>query len=154
MSVDSYGQWIGTPMDEDAIEALLRQHGYGILALAAGDRPYSIPVSFGYDHETPAVSFVFLRSGGGDTKFDFIDHAGPARLLVTDVAGRFDWRSVAVEGPVTRVDPDDPGWNEVIEPLAANGWFTRGFERDPGLEAIVGYRLDVETVEGLQVTDR
>ena len=146
--MDPYGQWTGTPMDDGDIDDLLSSAGWGILSLADGDEPYSIPVSFGYDGED--VRFVFIETGSTNAKFEFIGDGKTARLLVTDVGGRFDWQSVSVTGPVRAVDPD--GWDahlQVLDETAA--WFSSDFERAEGFEDMQGFRLEPGEVRGLEV---
>ena len=148
--MDPYGQWTGTPMDEADIDDLLASAGWGVLSLADGDEPYSIPVSFGYDGED--VRFVFIETGPENTKFEFIGDGGTARLLVTDVGGRFDWQSVGVTGPVRAVEPGTDEWDDHLRSLDETAaWFSSDFERAGGHEGLQGWRLEPEEVRGLEV---
>jgi hypothetical protein len=69
---------------------------------------------------------------------------------VTDIIGRFDWQSVSVTGPVQSVDADTSEWEQFIDVLDDNGWFMSGFERADSLESIQGWRLDPDSVRGLE----
>ena len=148
MSQNLYAQFSGTPMSRDDIEQLLRSQGYGIVSLCDDGTPYSVPISFGYDGES--VYLAFLSEGPQSTKADVIAEGALVRLLATDIRGRFDWQSVAVTGPVHSVDRDSAEFEQFIDVLDDNGWFMRGFERADSLESIQGWRLDPDTVRGLE----
>ncbi|WP_246981818.1 pyridoxamine 5'-phosphate oxidase family protein [Halorientalis marina] len=152
MATDPYGQWMGTPMDEGDIDDLLRSAGWGVLSLAADDEPYSIPVSTGYDGED--VYFVFIRDSPTNTKFEFAGDGETARVLVTDVAGRFDWQSIAVTGTLRPVAPDSDEWATLMDALTDNAWFSPDFERAEGIREFQGWRLVPDEVRGLEVSDR
>lgn len=148
MSQNLYAQFSGTPMSRDDIEQLLQSQGYGIVSLCDDGTPYSIPISFGYDGES--VYLPFLSESPQSTKADVITEGKTARLLVTDITGRFDWQSVSVTGPVHPVDPEGSEWNDFIETVDDNGWFMSGFERANSVDSFQGWRLEMESVTGLE----
>jgi hypothetical protein len=149
MTHDPHAPWMGTPMDEDAVADVLDAAGWGVLSLAVDDEPYSLPISFGYDGE--AVYFGFLRLGEESRKSAFVADGKTARLLVTDVRARFDWRSVGVTGPVESVDTGDDDWETLTAILDENPWFSSQFEDADRVEGVRGWRLTPETVRGLEV---
>jgi len=149
MTADPYAQWTGEPMADDDVEALLGVADHGVLGLADGDEPYTIPVSFGY--EEGDIFFAFVRSGSDSEKFEFIETGSTARLLVTDIKARFDWQSVAVTGPVEAVSVTDGNWTRLVETLDENPWFSTAFEDDERVEGVQGWRLVPEAVEGIEV---
>ena len=149
MTMDPYGQWMGTPMDEGEVDDLLQSSGWGVVSLADGDDPYSLPISFGYTDD--AVYFAFIQDSPTNTKVEFIEDGTTARLLVTDVRARFDWQSVAVTGPVEAVDPEGDRWDVLHDSLADNAWFSTDFERAPSVRGLQGWRLDPDEVRGLEV---
>lgn len=151
MTMDTTGQWMGTPMDPDDIDALLEAKGWGLLSLANDDVPYSIPISFGYDGED--VFFVFLKDAPDGEKFEFIDDGKTARLHVTDIKRRFDWQSIAINGPVRRVDRDSADWDHLMETLDDNGWFSSDYERAVSIEDLYGWRLEPDEVHGIEVKE-
>ncbi|SEN03368.1 Pyridoxamine 5'-phosphate oxidase [Halorientalis persicus] len=151
MTMDTTGQWMGTPMDQRDIDDLLEASGYGILSLASDDEPYSLPISFGYDGSD--VYFVFLEDSPDGRKFDFVEEGGTARLLVTDIGSRFDWQSIAVTGPVRRVPTDSKDWDRLVETLEDNAWFSSDFQRAGDIEEMYGFRLEPDEVRGLEVTE-
>lgn len=149
MTMDPYGQWIGTPMNDSDIDDLLNSTGWGVVSLADGDEPYSIPISFGYDGDD--IYFVFIEDSPTNAKFDFIADGKTARLLVTNVGSRFDWQSIAITGPVRAVDPDSGDWETLMGVLEDNAWFSTDFERAGGVENLQGWRLDPDEIRGLEV---
>jgi len=151
MTTEPYGQWMGTPMDDRDIDRLLTDAGWGVLSLAEGDEPYSIPVSFGYDGED--VFLALIRDSPANTKFEFVDDGQVARLLVTDIGGRFDWQSIGVTGRARALDRDSEEWAHAVETLDDNAWFSTDFERAEGIEEITAWRLDVDEVRGLEVRE-
>lgn len=151
MTADPYAQWMGAEMDDPDVDQLLVESGYGILALASDDRPYSIPVSFGYDEEY--VYLAFVKDGPSNEKFEFIADGKSARLLVTDINARFDWQSVAVTGPVEAIDLGDDGWSRLVRTLENNPWFSTAFEDADSVEGVRGWRLTPDEIQGLEVTD-
>jgi len=149
MTADPYAQWMGEPMAEDDVETLLTAANHGVLGLADGDEPYTIPVSFGYDDGD--IFFAFVRTGPDSEKFEFIESGATARLLVTDIKARFDWQSVAVTGPVEAVSLTDSNWARLVETLDNNPWFSTAFEDDEHVEGVQGWRLVPDAVAGLEV---
>ena len=149
MPRDPYGQWTGTPMDDADVDAVLESSGWGVLALADEDEPYSIPISFGYDGED--VYFSFLRTGESSRKSAFIADGDVARLLVTIVRARFDWQSVAVTGPVASIDSHSEDWETLVDLLERNPWFSSAFEDADEVEGIRGWRLAPTSVHGVEV---
>lgn len=150
MTIETYGQWMGTPLADRDIDRLLDEQGWGVLSLADGGEPYSIPVSFGYDGTE--VYLALIRDSETNRKFEFVGDGQRARLLVTDVGSRFDWRSIAVTGPLERVARDGNDWEHGVGTLEANAWFSTDFERSDGIEEITLWRLVPDEVRGLGVT--
>jgi hypothetical protein len=151
MTMDTTGQWMGTPMNTDDIDDLLEGKGWGILSLANDDEPYSVPVSFGFDGED--IYFVFLEDSPEGRKFAFLDDGKTSRLLVTDVKGRFDWQSIAVTGPTREVAHDTDEWDHLMDTLDDNAWFSSDFERADSIENMLGWRLEPDEVRGLEVKE-
>jgi len=148
MSSNQYAQFSGVPMNSNDIDDLLTSQGYGILSLCREGNPYSIPISFGYDGE--AIYFGLLEDSPEPTKFEFIGEGATVRLLVTDIRGRFDWRSIAVTGSVEKLDPDETDWEHFIDTLDDNAWFMRAFEHSDAIESIQGWKLQMDELRGLE----
>ena len=152
MSQNLYAQFSGTPMCRNDIDRLLRSQGYGILSLCDDGTPYSIPISFGYDGES--IYLPFLSEGPQSTKMAILTEGTVARLLVTAISGRFNWRSISITGPVRAVDPGGSEWEQFIKTVDDNAWFMRGFERADSIDSFQGWRLDPESVTGLERTEQ
>lgn len=148
MSSNPYSQFTGVPMSSDDIDALLTSEGYGILSLARDDEPYSIPVSFGYDGES--IYLGLLETNPNPTKMEFIADGATARLLITDINDRFDWRSIAITGPVRSIDRGTEQWEHLLDTLDDNAWFMRAFERADSIESIQGWELEIRDLTGLE----
>jgi len=151
MSSNPYAQFTGVPMNSDEIDDLLTTQGYGILSLCRGGEPYSIPISFGYDRDH--VYFGLLEASPNPRKMEYIDDGVTARLLVTDINGRFEWQSVAVTGPVRSIDPDSEEWGHFMDTLDDNAWFARSFERSDAIESIQGWELQIGELTGIERTE-
>lgn len=151
MSGNPYSQFTGVPMSSDDIDNLLVSEGYGILSLSRDDEPYSIPVSFGYDGES--IYLGLLELGPDPTKMEFVAEGATARLLVTDISNRFDWRSIAITGPIQPVDEGTEERKHLLDTLADNAWFIPAFERSDAVESIQGWELEIDKLTGLEQTE-
>lgn len=104
MTVDELGPAGIERMSGREIDEFLASQGVGVLGLPAGDGPYLIPMSFGFDGEA-ALYFTFLV-GGSSRKADLAEAAEVARFLVYSAASPFTWQSVVLTGAIESV-PDD-----------------------------------------------
>jgi len=85
---------------DSEIEELLRRESDGVLAMASGDEPYAIPLSFGYD----GSRIVFQLSGvDGGRKMAFIEDNPEVVLVVHDTRANKVAESVVARGPIERV---------------------------------------------------
>lgn len=148
MSSNPYGHFSGVPMNSADIDELLTSQGYGILSLCRDGDPYSIPISFGYDGDS--VFFALLEDSPDPTKLEYIEDGATARLLVTNIGGRFDWQSVAVTGPVRELDGGSDEWDHLMDTLDDNAWFMRSFERSDSVESVRGWELQPAELRGLE----
>jgi nitroimidazol reductase NimA-like FMN-containing flavoprotein (pyridoxamine 5'-phosphate oxidase superfamily) len=146
---DTYGEWIGTPMAERDIDELLTSHGYGTLSLARDGDAYSLPISFGYAGAS-RLYFLFLLDSATNRKVTFAEATDSASLLIASVRGRFDWESVRAAGPIRRVDPDDPEWDDLVDAIDDNALFDSSYLRAGSLEDVQGWAMDVETLTGIE----
>ena len=114
-------------LDSEAIEDVLRTNGLGVLSLIDGDRPYGLPMSFGY--ADGRVSFMLqTESAMENRKFRAIESNPTACLTVYD--GRPDrnqtWRSVIVTGDLYEIPEEELG--EAFFALADNAVFAPDFD--------------------------
>ena len=132
-------------MERGAVDDFLYDRGTGVLTLQtdAGEAPYPVPLSFGYDGEV-----LYFHSGGRGRKNSLVTDPIEASFVVYDDS-RGVWRSVVIAGTLAAVPaeravegyevlsenaafpPDVTTWGEPLE--------TTPFEL---------YALDVEEIEG------
>lgn len=138
-------QWLQADGMSDAqLDAFLREHGTGTLALADEGRGYGVPISFGYDGD--ACFFVFLQLGPESKKVAFAEVTTEATLTVVETAGTHDWASAVVTGPVAELGDDE--WARARDAIADNGWYPSLFSESTPQRDVLGYRLDVEHASG------
>lgn len=104
-------------LDEDGIESLLRSALVGRIACCAhdGDRPYLVPIPFGYDGEA-----VYSISGPG-RKLDIMRAQPAVAFEVDEVIAEDRWRSVVADGEFEEITEPDERQRaiEIVQP--ANG---------------------------------
>lgn len=91
-----------TEMGDGETDALLERHETGVLALARGDEPYAIPVSYGYDAEKRRF-YLRLVSTPESEKRRVFTSSPHARLVVYEEAGD-TYRSVVAVGTLEEID--------------------------------------------------
>ena len=131
-------------MDDEEVDAFLREHGVGVLSLADGGDAYGVPISFGYDGER--LYFVFLR-GETSRKETFAEATTRATLTAFDVAGRHEWESVVVAGRLEPVAEDE--WEAVVAAMEDIAWFPSLFSESEPMRGIAGWVLEIEEATGL-----
>ena len=85
-------------MPAEEIDRFLRTHRWGILSTVADQRPYAVPVGYGYDGES-----IFLASGPG-RKADNLESCSAICLTVSEVVDGDQWGCVVVMGDALRID--------------------------------------------------
>lgn len=95
----------GPQMDQDAIDDFLARRGTGVLALAIGDTPYAVPVSYGFEADA-GTFYLRLACRPGGRNEAFLDGATAARLVVYDRVNG-EWYSVVAAGRLEAVRGDD-----------------------------------------------
>lgn len=103
-------------MVDDDTAAFLAEQGHGVLAFAA-ERPYAVPVSYGYDVDGGRC-FLQLLFGETSEKRALLDVDDAVSLVVYEWEDLLEWRSVILTGTLREVESDE-------EPVAAEG-FTEG----------------------------
>ena len=104
-------------LGESEIDGVLRDNGYGFLGLASDNRPYVIPMSFGYNGD--ALYFQMSTQG---RKMEFMEENPVAAFTVLGIDHETGIsKSVLVEGELSKVLED----NRMVafEALAANAEF-------------------------------
>lgn len=145
--MDTFAAIQGNEMDDETARGFLREQGFGVLSLAAGDEAYGVPMSYGYDADYERLYFVFLRPGESSRKEQFAEATARASFLTFDVPSRDEWRTVVVTGRLRAVDDEE--WPAVRDALAANAWFPTLFSETEPMRDIVGWALDADEVTGM-----
>lgn len=148
MSDRQFGPWIGTPMNDRKIDDLLDEAGYGILSLADDGEAYALPVSIGYDGED--IYLAFLEIDPPHRKSEFAEATERACLTISDIQGRFNWQNIIVSGPLHPVEADSDEFDDLLDVMQDNAWFSKAFLRDPSVANVQGYVLEAEEISGQQ----
>lgn len=102
-----------TEMSSEAVDEFLAARETGVLSLARGEKPYAIPISYGYDSETTTF-YMRLVSTPRSEKRQFLASSPSVRLVVydrTDDEQRY-W-SVLASGELEEIDPDQLSLEEI-----------------------------------------
>lgn len=107
-------------LDAATIDAVLERAGYGFLGFARGDRPYVIPVSFGYDGEA-----LYFQLNDEGRKHEYITEGVPVTFNTVSPREGGTMESVFVEGTFHEVAGEDSV--HAMEVLAENASFGTDF---------------------------
>ncbi|MFP8952993.1 pyridoxamine 5'-phosphate oxidase family protein [Natrialbaceae archaeon A-arb3/5] len=100
-------------MADAEIDEFLARHETGVLALARGDEPYSIPISYGYDEDDREL-YLRLVSMPDSEKRAFLDADPDTRLVVYDEQESV-YRSVIATGTLENVPPAELTSEEIAQ---------------------------------------
>lgn len=110
------------PLDQEEIDAVLKDSGFGFLGLAKDDNPYVIPMSFGYDGGA-----LYFQMNSQGRKFDYIEGQSTAVLAVLDLDPNTGVSiSILVEGELAEITENEE--EPAFETLAANARFGTDLE--------------------------
>lgn len=138
-----------TEMTREEVDDLLGRHETGVLALASGDAPYAVPISYGYDASAGRF-FLRLVSTPESEKRGFLGSAPPARLVVYEEDGD-TYRSVVATGHIEEMAADDLTVERIEQfGTAKRPLFEVWGEAKPDLD-IQLYQLDPEEVSGRRI---
>ncbi|MFB6196542.1 MAG: pyridoxamine 5'-phosphate oxidase family protein [Haloplanus sp.] len=90
-----------TVMSGGEIDTLLERQETGVLALARGDEPYAIPISYGYDPNSRAFCMRLVQTPDGE-KEEFLTGSPSVRFVVYEEA-ETTYRSVVAVGTLERL---------------------------------------------------
>jgi hypothetical protein len=127
-------------MDTAEVDAHLRAAEHGVLALAAGNDAYAVPLHFYYDGRR-----LLLRASHHDDdseKERFLGATGTATLVCYAASPEESW-SVLVRGPITE-------WRGEADEATLNEWFPpfRLFDEPVEDVGFVLYELGMDAVVG------
>jgi len=141
-----------TAMTADETDALLGRHETGVLALARGDEPYAVPISYGYDASDRRFCMRLVSTPGGE-KTRFLDDSQRVRFVVYEERGT-TYRSAVATGrlehvPRSALTPDHVArFGTAKRPLfemwdrARDELDIRLYELDP--DQLSGRRIDID----------
>lgn len=138
-----------TEMSRSETDALLGRHETGVLSLARGDDPYSIPISYGYDADDRRF-YLRLVSTPESEKRAFLTSNPTARLVVYE-EDEPTYRSVVVTGTLVEI-PRDEMTVEHVEQYgdAKRPLFEIWGESKPDLD-IQLFELRTDTISGRHI---
>jgi uncharacterized protein len=122
------------------IEELLRRNKIGRLAMCQGAFPYVVPINYGYDGD------AFYGFSGPGRKIEIMRAQPNVALLVDEIDGPGQWRSVIVEGTFEELT-DAVQRKQGIRVITLSGpqLVTRGISAEAGL---VLYRIKPAVISG------
>jgi len=134
-------------MPAEAVDAFLRSEGYGVLAFD-GASPYAIPMSYGYDTDE-RVFYLQLSSFEGSEKQTRLDSSDRVSLVVSEYERPDQWRSVVIEGRVSKLSAQAVRDRDVID-VFANSKMTSVdvFTRDLSDISFDWYLLEPSEISG------
>lgn len=97
---------IGQSMVREEATAFLEAQGHGTLCLAAENRGYGIPMSYGYDDENDRLVMELVCTDESK-KRQFLQAAEEVTLTTYDHRDRETWASVVVTGTVHELPEED-----------------------------------------------
>lgn len=131
-------------MSDEEIEERLERVETGVLALAADDDAYAIPVAHHYESGS---LYVRLSTDGSSTKLSYLEDTETACFTMYDVGESGDSWSIVVTGPLRKLTGrertrfDETAINESFLEL-------RIFDEDVAAVDLEIYEIEIETVTG------
>ncbi|QZX99151.1 pyridoxamine 5'-phosphate oxidase family protein [Halobaculum rubrum] len=136
-------------MSDTEIDEFLESTGHGVLALA-GEQPYAIPVSYGYDLET-GTCYLQLSRFNESEKHRRLDASANVSLVVVEYARPDQWKSVIVDGSLTKVSSDAVDEGTMLDAYAESNLASIDvFSRDLSDISFEWYVLDPTEFSGRQ----
>jgi len=108
-------------LSDDEVDAFLREHGVGVLSLAADGDAYGLPISYGYDGDDRLICLQFADAPWS-RKRDFVTTTRTASFTVFELRDDLRATSVVAQGPLSPVDDDEVP--DALSALADNAVFT------------------------------
>ncbi|MFB6091601.1 MAG: pyridoxamine 5'-phosphate oxidase family protein [Haloquadratum sp.] len=138
----------GVEMTDDEIAAFLTRRGHGVLSFG-GDRPYSLPISFGFDVLENRCIFQLVFHEGSE-KLARLEASDRVSLVSYEWNSPDDWRSVVIEGRLARIESgsaDAIAASEVFAQYASLAGFAV-FDRPVSELDPEWFELDIEEMQG------
>jgi nitroimidazol reductase NimA-like FMN-containing flavoprotein (pyridoxamine 5'-phosphate oxidase superfamily) len=116
-SFEAAGETVTTAtMSDEQIDDFLESEGLGTLSFG-GDPPYSIPMSYGYDAEKRVV-YLHMSAYDDSEKQARLENSDSVSLVVSRYDRPDKWRSVIVDGTLTRLTDEETQDRDVITAYA------------------------------------
>lgn len=142
--------------DQAEIEALLLKGKFATIAMASGDAPYLVTLSYGYDAAARSLYFHCATAG---EKLEFLKRNGRVCATVIDDRGYLPgqcehaYASLVLRGILTVVDDLEGkkhGLSTLLERLEADPApiLARNIKDDRSYDKVVILRLAIESVAG------
>lgn len=138
----------GVEMTDEEIDEFLMRRGHGVLSFG-GDRPYAVPMSFGYD-ASENVCVLQLVNVERSEKQRHLDESSAVHLTTYEWHSVDDWQSVLIEGhlsPIRNDTPDEVDAAEIFSEYADTVGLSI-FNRPATELEPEWYELRIETVSG------
>ncbi|WP_435182880.1 pyridoxamine 5'-phosphate oxidase family protein [Halobellus sp. EA9] len=139
---------VGVEMTDEEITAFLTRQGHGVLSFA-GEEPYSLPISFGYDVLENRCIFQLVFHDES-TKRERIASSSRVTLVSYEWRGPDDWRSVIIDGDLRWIDDESPevlDASEVFAEYASLAGLAVFDRPTPDLDP-EWYELEIESMSG------
>lgn len=147
MTVEGLQEFGLEEMSDEQIENFLANQGVGVLGLPAGEVPYLLPMSFGYDGDSRLYFSYFLE--GDSRKRELSERTEAARFLVYSADSPFFWESVALEGTLAEIPESE--WDD-HEAALENAWHLDLFTEADRTGEVRLYEFRVESRDGYKYT--
>lgn len=135
-------------MSDHEIRAFLANQGMGVLGLpTAGDAPYLLPMSFGFDGGS-SLYFTYVL-GSESRKGRLSETAEEAGFLVYSARTMFTWESVFLTGEIDAVPPEE--WDD-LGGVLQGAWRPALLEEAIAAGDVGVYRFDVREQSGIKHT--
>lgn len=113
------GSQYGIEMSATEIAEFLAHQGHGVLSFS-GDKPYGLPISFGYDPIDNRCIFQ-LVSAPNSRKQAYLDESDAVNLVAYEWNSVDDWRSVVIDGHLTMIEDGSSAALEAAKVFAEYG---------------------------------
>lgn len=140
-------------MSESEITELLARVGYGHLACCVDEKPYVVPVHYGF---SGGKIYIYTTEG---KKADIIAKNAAVCLQIEEVIDNRNWKSVIVDGEAVKLERGEErdraldavvAVNPTLTPAVSIRWLDEWVREN--VEVI--YRIEVKTTSGRRSLDR
>ena len=136
-------------LSRNDLDAFLSSKETGVLALARGDEPYAIPISYGYDRANQCF-YLRLVSTEGSEKRRYLASSPRARLVIYENEDD-TYDSVIVDGTLEERPKETLGVDDIVQfGTAKRPLFEMWGAEKPDLDVQL-YRLEPKEISGRRI---